>query len=238
MKIVLYLMVFLVLIFSVNAGSWCYQETANASSVGDGSCGLNYSGSYSINGIEMMGNEANYTYDGDWNTWGSAAAANTVTVVMNYTKPENATNESKWQVKDGAGTTNLTLLESCWDYNADYLLVKLVVSDTGDMNDWYCYNATDWQIIRDENGGEAYEEAMWWYDDTAIPDSCSYSSGAWSVNASDSCSWSSDVDLGGNDWSITGSGTVVSNNVNFTNVNSLTVEGSILVMNGGSVTIE
>ena len=67
---------------------------------------------------------------------------------------------------------------------------------------------------------------------------CVYSSGDWSVNASDSCSWSSNVDLSGNDWSISGSGTVTSSNVNFSNVNKFTIEGAVFTMLGGSVTVE
>lgn len=230
----LFLFLLLCVATAVMGGSYCYQETANESDVADGSCSQSYTGSYAISGLQSSGHEGNYTFDANWSTYGTAAAANTMYVLVNYTKPADSNGSSYWLVKDADNTTNLTLLDSCWDYNAGYILVRLEVTDTGDSNDWECYNGT-WETIRDKNGGECYEEAMWWYLDV---DTCSYSSGAWSVTASDSCSWSSDVDLSGNDWTISGGGTVTSANVNFTNVNSLTVTDSVFVMNGGSVTVE
>lgn len=60
----------------INALS-CYQEQANQSTIGDGNCNLNYSGSYSIGG--------NWS-DGNWN---SGEDIGTNLRQVNYSVPEN-----------------------------------------------------------------------------------------------------------------------------------------------------
>jgi hypothetical protein len=88
--------------------------------------------------------------DGDWGTSGSNA-------LMNYTKPVGAVAASVWQIKDASGTTNLTILESCWDYNETTLLLQ----KSGAVPAvWQCYDGS-WQNL-EVRTNPGYEEAMWW----------------------------------------------------------------------------
>ena len=133
--------------------SMCYQETANASTVGDGTCGLNYSGRY---GFVGFWNNLNNTYDGNWSTMGLSTSG---FIYINYTKPLGAQQNSLWQIEDLA-TSNLTILQSCWDYDSLRLQLRVAVSDTS--GEWDCNNGT-WASLRTVGMGIAvYEEAMIW----------------------------------------------------------------------------
>jgi len=88
--------------------SLCYQESTNQSTAGDGDCGLNYSGSY-----DLTGGQGAELIDGDWDT--DYAGFNLV--YINYTIPDSAQTSSFLQVKDTGGMANLTIPDSCWDYD-------------------------------------------------------------------------------------------------------------------------
>ena len=119
---------------SVSASS-CYQESANTSNqVGtDGSCGLNYSGSYQIT--------SNYMY-------------------INYTKPISSNNASLWRVKFGGNTENsffyndFSILASCWNYNSNIILLRVYTTDNAsdcinpmvESSYGQCFNGT-WNTI-------------------------------------------------------------------------------------------
>ena len=142
----------------------CYQETANASSLSDGVCGLVYSGSYSNDGT--WNNNLN-TIDGIWNTYGYASAG-AATEYINYTPPVSALSSSLWQTSgiglSGGGVVNLSIV-SCW--NPSLLQFKMISSFTNNSNYWYCYNTTNsWQLLRTAglgpNGYGINEEGMWW----------------------------------------------------------------------------
>ena len=71
-------------------------------------------------------------------------------------------------------------------------------------------------------------------------DTCTYSSGNWDVDCSDDCVISSNVDLGGNNLSIVGTGTFTTI-ANISNYGKLHVEGTdsnniciVTAINGGS----
>jgi hypothetical protein len=71
-------------------------------------------------------------------------------------------------------------------------------------------------------------------------DTCTYSSGDWDVEASDNCTVIIATDVGGNDISITGTGSFTINGVNITNFNNLHIAGTdssnkvnVYCLNGG-----
>ena len=138
--------------------SYCYQEYYNISTA----CGGLATGS--------MSQDANWSYiedtfDGDWNDGGFNGYADR-SLYLNYTKPENATNESLWVVKGGDSIKiNLTLGNDCWNYDANKVVFRLYSLSAGLTTDWNCYNGTDWKVLRHTDGGSRvfYEEAMWWY---------------------------------------------------------------------------
>jgi len=164
MKKIIYVLMVLVLVGSVSA-DWCYQETANDSSVtstnpslADGNCGLKYTGSYSV--IGTWTNPENM-YDGDWDT--STSLSSDGEFYINYTKPPNSFNTSLWQIKYLANPTNYSL-SSCWNGYSNKVVLEINVS--GSYNtDWNCHNGSDWLnllhtvSIRPQG---FREEAMWW----------------------------------------------------------------------------
>ena len=57
-------------------------------------------------------------------------------------------------------------------------------------------------------------------------DSCTYTSGDWTIQCSDNCVINSDVDLGGNNILMNGTGTVLINNSALVNYSTLRIEGT------------
>jgi len=138
MKIIFYSFIFLLMISLVNA-SICYQETANETSV----CGGLDTGGYLCSGIWADPQAAcSMVYDANWTSAGWGLAGNTGYLEINYTKPTNATVSSLWQVADISGTDNLTINQTCWDYDANQLLFRGYVSDGGNTGVWQCYNGS------------------------------------------------------------------------------------------------
>ncbi len=76
---------------------------------------------------------------------------------------------------------------------------------------------------------------------TYTVDTCTYSgSGDWNINAVDNCVITTNTDVGGNDISITGTGTATLDGANITNFNNLLIEGTdvnnkayVYCINGG-----
>jgi len=62
-------------------------------------------------------------------------------------------------------------------------------------------------------------------DDSCITDSCTYSSGDWEIDCSDNCVIDSNVDVGGNDISIIGTGTFTTS-ANISDYGLLHIEGT------------
>lgn len=103
------------------SASLCYQETANETTA----CGGLATGSYSTNNSDY------YLY-------------------VNYTKPANATVSSLWHVKHGNTNSNVTLYQSCWDYNATDIILKVGLGASGSASSAYCYNGS-WQNLTQSN---------------------------------------------------------------------------------------
>ena len=144
----------------------CYQETANASTAGDGSCNLSYSGSYDV--VDQWLNPAN-AYDGNW----SSAASPQSTIeraYINYSIPSGATLDSLLRVKvgtwigNGTNDSNYSLSPSCW---ASPLEIQIVSNDDGAGATYvYCKNKSNSTYIElglvPEMQSYLYEEAMLW----------------------------------------------------------------------------
>ncbi|MFH1173689.1 MAG: LamG-like jellyroll fold domain-containing protein, partial [archaeon] len=137
----------------------CYQESANINT----SCGGNDTGTYACTGD--WDSPCASTYDGNWKYGGNCSSESTGTVYINYTKPAGALNTSFWQVKDEQGTANLTIAQSCWDYDSTTLMLSASSTCSlgfGDTISWACYNGT-WKNLRGYfYKNILYEEAMFW----------------------------------------------------------------------------
>lgn len=142
---------------------YCYQETANASTVGDGSCGLNYTGLYTVvYGVDW--NDKNKLYDGNWSSFTSfnGGLGSSSVLEINYSKPSSS-NSAIWQIKDSGGIYNLTIPTSCFDaFNGT---VVLYVLSNGDPNSqWYCRNSSTYNVLLRTYAFDSniFEEAMIW----------------------------------------------------------------------------
>jgi hypothetical protein len=149
--------------------STCYQETANVSTPCGGLSTGNYLGTINWNYGVNQGFDK--VIDGDWNTFGNAQNLQDSYLYINYAKPPFSLSSSLWQVKGEGIFQNLTLLDSCWNYNPVFisLSVQSHTFPTGE-NRWYCLNATGWQQLAMQSGGNyqrVYEEAMTWNVSTA-----------------------------------------------------------------------
>lgn len=236
MRNILILGLILILFASfVSASDWCYQETANDSSVtstnptlADGSCSQVYNGSYSCTGIWADSKKCNLTYDGDWTSYGGGLAGNTAYMEINYTKPADVLSSSLWQVKDDTGVANVTIDSDCWDYDAGKLLFRIQTNDGAGYEYWQCYNSTDWQIIKSDVVGSSfmYEEAMWWDISSGT---CTYTSGNWDIT--DDCTPGAATNVKGNSFSLA-SGYAFITAYDIYNMSQATIRGGTLTING------
>jgi hypothetical protein len=151
------MMYILILISGINAlSSLCYQENANASTVGDGNCGLNYSGNYSSSGTWT---DIENAYDKNWNTYASSTLGYAY-IYINYTKPINS-NSAKWQIKDTHVTENLTIPSDCFSQNI--IQLRIYNEDPSlEYNNYYCRNSTDWHKLDYTWAWTVYEESIIW----------------------------------------------------------------------------
>lgn len=154
----------------------CYQETANVST----DCGLD-TGSYTCSGdFYDAVFPCNESYDGIWDVTNNGAIygapSNNATVYINYTKPDWAVNDSLWMVQTHNGsefiTFNLSILDSCWDYNETLQLRFDSYLDTLAYSDYQCNNGS-WQLLHQISGGTIasalmVEEGMHWVSDVTF----------------------------------------------------------------------
>ena len=166
----------LLLVSVIHATDFCYQETANVSTV----CGGLDTGSYSFTS-EGEWYQPEYTYDGDWDTFGSHSSGVGQSVMyINYTKPVNVLNSSLFSFKHSIEESptvpgqpfNMTISSTCW--NPLTLQLK-TTSNYGNNGDWVywvtaeCWDNNNWIVMYQEPIGNCqfagiriYEEAMWW----------------------------------------------------------------------------
>jgi hypothetical protein len=158
---------------STAKATYCYQETANASTVCGGLSGGYYSSSvYGGAGWSVAYPWGN-TFDGDWNTYGQAnttTAGSNVATSITYKKPANANGNSIWMVKlsnDGV-IHNFSIQPDCWDYNSSYLffLIQSRYSVPETDAGAYCHGISGWQFPTGSSGlygnNTIWEEAMNW----------------------------------------------------------------------------
>jgi cysteine-rich repeat protein len=137
----------------------CYQETANAAHGSDGSCALDYSGSYTIVGSFYP--LESYLYDGSWVS--STTSSSGISYLnINYTKPAGALDTSYWRVKTASNTYNIDL-SPCWDAYSDKLRLRFS-SDNVDLNNGalQCYDGSSWTDLIAPTSSSFFEDAMVW----------------------------------------------------------------------------
>lgn len=236
MKKLLFLFLFSLLLIQLVNATYCYQETANVSTGGDGSCGLEYTGTYACSGLWASPTGACInSFDGNWTSAGWGLTTNQGYLEINYSKPTNAISDSLWQVNPTLA--NLSIPSDCWDYNADLLVFRAHSSDASNNDFFECMNKTgNWKEVVSGASGEIYEEAMWWNVTAGGSGgaSCNYTSGNWEVNATDTCSWTTLTNLNHNNLFISELGTVTLTGI-ITNATTITVQGATLHIQGGTL---
>lgn len=160
----------------------CYQETANNATAGDGTCGLNYSGSagYWTSG-DPWNSAASNVYDGNWGTYGDSRTGfgeEHAYVWVNYTKPVNASSmKLKMKLGDGPFSPyNITynVPSSCFDYYTDKVQFVFEAASFPPPSSWvygqgiYCRYSSGSFIQIDGSAStygsnnDIYEEAVYW----------------------------------------------------------------------------
>ena len=155
-----------------SAANFCYQETTNASTVGDGSCSLNYSGLYSF---DTAWTDLQNVYDGNSSSWGYNTGG-AGTAYFNYSSPVNAVNNlgTVWTIITGCSsgtnkrTSNLALPSSCignitqtkdfidgstrvntfscWDYSSSIWHELLAINDCGSTQRGIYEEFINWSV--------------------------------------------------------------------------------------------
>jgi len=141
---------------------WCFQETANTSTV----CGGLSSGTYDISAPSGCEGPA-LMIDGDYDTYERACESYDLLLYVNYTKPVGAQNTSLWQIKYGGlsgSLQNISIPSACWNQFGDriaFYVYGLYGGNTWSTPvTWYCYDSGWTQIFN--TTALIYEEAMWW----------------------------------------------------------------------------
>lgn len=167
---ILFTILFVILLISFASAGLCYQESANVStSCGGLNTGLyNYSGSFT---------DVKNTFDGNWSSYGYAAAYGSHFVYINYSKPSTFTNLSFIQYKSQTTYANYSINSTnCWDYSQSVLSIRIgmLANTTSQQNNLSCFNGTGWEILYDGVFGSinetiVYEEGIYWgYDEVSL----------------------------------------------------------------------
>ena len=156
----------------------CYQESANVSTT----CGGLDTGVYNVTITSGSVTDASNWNDGDWDTFAAAVGNSTpnegeINFYVNYTKPENSTSSSLWEIKYGHSPThtNYSIPLECWNQAIlqfkvwSYYRTPADIGFSDVRNKGSCYNGSDWDEIYYEatefaDTERIYEEAMWWND--------------------------------------------------------------------------
>ena len=150
---------------------YCYQESANVSTI----CGGLDTGNYFVNGFWGSGREAYLGIDENYITFALSnnGADLDDSIYINYTKPSGSSVSSIWQVLlgsvgNGDVPVNLSIPLDCWNKYNDKLSFRFTsISTDLPFNGASCYNGT-WNILWDGQvngtgtGDALYEEAMYW----------------------------------------------------------------------------
>jgi len=136
----------------ITTNPWCYQESANVSNQTgfDGSCGLNYIGTYELSGSwntplnECLDNMT----DGNYST-GCVSISGDSYLFINYTKPDaNIVNVvgAIWNIKLNFTNFSISLPDSCINAFPDKLSLYFD-SEGGGAGFAYCWNGIDYTLL-------------------------------------------------------------------------------------------
>jgi len=142
-----------------NISDWIYQEDAEG---------------VIVRGEWYFG-ESNL-YDGDWSSYDFESMAKSSYLELIYTKAPGAIG-AVWKVKDGDGTTNLTIPDSCFNSDSEELLFRVQSGgDNGEMLvSWSCYNDGSWMQLRfTRRTRSIYEEGIYWELDKILEESVNF----------------------------------------------------------------
>lgn len=166
-------LIFLILIALTGFVSACYQENANASTVGDGSCGLVYTGDYS-NSTEGWASGGGAVIDKNWDTGDTKACCGGESFWnITYKKPAGF-GGAIWKVKDGLnGNVNITIPNLCFNAISDRILLRTSASTSFTHYSWKCFNGTGFTNISMNIGPTGvqttiFEEAIIWNLNSSI----------------------------------------------------------------------
>ncbi|MFH1802555.1 MAG: LamG domain-containing protein [archaeon] len=142
--------------------TWCYQETANVSTV----CGGLSNGTYGFYYTVADWPNKGYLYDGNWTTYTGAMGFDYF--YINYTKPEGANSSSIFTYKCGndLGVINFTMgsKEDCWVQSP--LRFRIYSTATDAYTNVSCWDGIQWDTIEKYTTNPTfYEEGMWWYSE-------------------------------------------------------------------------
>jgi len=156
------------------SSSTCYQEHANITNQSgtDGSCNLNYTGTYANDSGWEFGVTKTFpnTIDGSWSTYGSGQGV-TAYGWVNYTKP-TISNSSQlsalWQIKTyESGMLNVSIPTNCTEQSV--LILQFQSKIEGGLDDgvlYYCYDGSGWYKIYNQttspSSNRVYEEGIFW----------------------------------------------------------------------------
>lgn len=150
-----------------NANTYCYQEQANGYTTGDGSCGLNYTGSYSWSARwsypEALTDRLwkwDYTYASDYTSKGASGIA---TYDFNYIKANNTYDKALFVVLTHQAPYDfvywqILIPKSC--YQTTGISTRIYEPDS--YAEFQCYNSTDWTPILNFTQYKFHEDAMLW----------------------------------------------------------------------------
>lgn len=168
----------------VSASNYCAQESANTSNqVGtDGSCGLQYNGSYFFSGTWANSGAFDFrnTYDGNYSSSGTRNPSDGF-MYINYTVPQYALNNSVWRavLPDDVNYS----VSQC--INAGNGILQFKIEDfIGGRVEAYCWSGSSWyNYSKTQIGALITEESMYWNVLNATHGSSSYANNAY-INVS------------------------------------------------------
>lgn len=139
--------------------NYCYQESANVSTT----CGGLSTGSYRLNDTDWF--NGSYNYDENWSSYGiSSYNSGASDFYINYSKPQNASMHSLWQVKSSYGTFNNSIPSGCWNQEPLQFIIRSSSVPSHTYITTYCYDGSSNITINSysDSGKNVYEEAMNW----------------------------------------------------------------------------
>ena len=162
----------------------CYQENANSYTIGDGGCGLNYSGRYYITG-DWSGGTPSPLFDKNWSSFDYSnfnGIRSDPRLIFNYSVPANYISNPtlKIGIKNENGIKenfSFEISEDCLYNNSFNLDMKyshcsfFQCGENTNIIQFYCQNTPDSEVIYEKRGVNGiYEEGMIWkFNESVLP---------------------------------------------------------------------